>query len=108
LSKRVVLADISTLRGLYGPAQPKAITTELAECSTKLVELRADPSLIEDLEKGEFLAFGLQYFDGRTCPLCDTDWQEDALRKLIGEKMARVNRGRALGTRLVALSNKIT
>ena len=107
-SKKVALADLKSFRVLYAPEKLSSIQTTVTEFSQKLEELRADPSLVEDLEKQQFLELGLEYFDGTACPFCDTAWAEEELRELVKRKLARLTRGQELKIRLMELGSQIT
>jgi DNA repair exonuclease SbcCD ATPase subunit len=108
VSKRVALADLKALRGLYSGEAHQRMRAVTAEFREKASELRADPTLAQDIERHQLVELGLKYFEGRACPLCDTDWPEADLRALLEGKLARLNRGRVLTAKLVELGSQMT
>lgn len=104
VSRRAVLADLSTFRNLYNEDLLRIAEADLSAFTESVSELRADPSLLAEVEREQFLDMGLQFFDDQFCPFCDTQWDAAALRQLVNEKLGRLARGKQLKRNLIALA----
>lgn len=106
VNKRSAVAALTALRALY--SSPAADETLVGEFLSATAELRADPALVDELGREQFLEAGLGYFDGSACPFCDTAWDAAALRELIRRKLERAANGAALRQRLSDLAAQLT
>lgn len=85
----------SALRDLKAMADATVKLPELGkdEAATIVAEfekLETDPALFQALQRRSFIEKGLELVDGPSCPLCDTEWEDEThLREHLQEKLAK-------------------
>lgn len=63
---------------------------EAGQIVTDLAKLETDPALLAALQRHSFLEKGLELVEGRECPLCDNEWDdEESLRAHLQAKLAK-------------------
>ena len=77
-------------------------TAEASQIANDLGKLETDPALLAALQRRSFIEKGLELVDGPECPLCDTAWDEEALRAHLQAKLAKSEEARKLQDSLKA------
>ena len=74
-----------------------------------LENVRANPKMKRDLERLEWTRAGLGLLDDSgACPLCDTAWEPDELRKYLERKLADAGMAVQIHARIKALAVAIS
>jgi hypothetical protein len=85
----------SALRDLKAMADAEANFPDLGRDAAAAIvaefeKLEADPALFQALQRRSFIEKGLELVDGPSCPLCDTEWEDEAhLREHLREKLTK-------------------
>jgi recombinational DNA repair ATPase RecF len=81
--------DIENLRRSASPEELGAVGAHDLELRQMLATVRANPKMKRDLERLEWTRTGLGLLDDSgACPLCDTAWEPDELRKYLVQKLS--------------------
>jgi RecF/RecN/SMC N terminal domain len=107
-SKIVALADYRTFKELFSSENRTPAEKVSKDILVKLEEVRAEPTLISDIEKQQLFDLALQYFDGVNCPVCDTKWDEDDFGEIVATKQKNLLRGKELKEDLLDLAQVLT
>lgn len=87
IPKVQALADMKKLKSVLEEGVSTAITELVSECLVELKRLSQNSAIARGVEKEQFLQSALSYIEGEACPVCDTHWDPDALRTIIGAKL---------------------
>lgn len=99
-TKETALKDIKALVDAMTTAEAttKPNTDKIAD---SLRILDDDPTLIGFIKQRPFIQSGIDLIDGPSCPLCDTEWDVDQLRKHLDEKLRRCKKAHLVQTELL-------
>jgi recombinational DNA repair ATPase RecF len=89
IAKVQATADLVELRGLLkrlASAEIKSARTQVLEL---LQPLASDPNALDAVRRERFFTIALRYVESDACPVCNTEWNPDELRALIGNKLKR-------------------
>jgi ABC-type branched-subunit amino acid transport system ATPase component len=86
-SKESALGDLKALADAVGQGFETSTESTISVLLQSIATLEANPGLLEAIRKHSFLQAGLDMVDSAHCPLCDTEWNIDALRSYLKEKL---------------------
>ena len=88
-SKESALVDIGAALELLSQGLETATQAVVTSLLQDYAAIEADPGLLDMIKRQPFIQDGLGFIDGPACPLCDTAWDIEALRKHLQEKLAK-------------------
>ncbi|HUQ98795.1 MAG TPA: ATP-binding protein [Gemmatimonadaceae bacterium] len=88
-SKESALVDLGAVSELVSKGLEASTQATVTELLKDYAAIEADPGLLDIIKRQPFLQDGLGFIDGPACPLCDTAWDIDALRKHLRDKLAK-------------------
>ena len=101
-NKGAALRDVEALEGAKS-GLPALCQKEVESVANDLITLDGEPALFEAITRRSFVEGGLGLVDGAQCPLCDTEWEDEAaLKAHLTEKLAKAEEADALRERLLA------
>jgi recombinational DNA repair ATPase RecF len=88
-NKESALRDVAALAAIVD--EPEALASEAASKLKEDIEaIDADASLLQLVQRADFIEKGLGYVDSEFCPLCDLEWSDAAaLRAHLEDKLVR-------------------
>jgi len=104
IPKTQALADIRAGREALAEITSVATTTRVAEVTADLTALANDPAVAAGVKLETFYATGMDLIEAGACPLCDTPWDLDALKKRVQTKIDRL---KELSRKRIAAETKI-
>jgi recombinational DNA repair ATPase RecF len=87
IPKAQALVDIRAARDVVGEITSVTTATAIAELTTELTHLAKDPAVASNVKREAFYKSGMDLIDAEVCPLCDTPWNLDELKKHIQVKI---------------------
>ena len=100
VNKETAQRDLQALKdGIEAPL--KEDEHRLGELRVGLRLLNDEPALLTALQRRSFVRSGLEYVTEDLCPLCDTEWDADHLRKHLGEKLQKSEEAEAIESSLM-------
>lgn len=87
LSKKAALSDLMALRSAIKQGEPDELAHDADAIKTKLKQLQDDEKALALARRHGFIKTGLELVTEDTCPLCDTPWNADDLRKHLKSKL---------------------
>lgn len=87
IPKIQAVADIKKVNELIRDISSSNTVSLCEEIIKELTVFNSDPMVSKGVEKEQFLQSALTLIDGEVCPVCDTTWNPDDLKKLITEKL---------------------
>ena len=93
IPKTQALADIRAAREALAEITSVATATRVAEVTADLTALANDPAVAAGVKRETFYATGMDLIEAGACPLCDTPWDLDELKKHVQTKIDRLERG---------------
>jgi hypothetical protein len=89
IAKVQASADLLELRGLLARLRSAEVTAVRTQVLALLQPLASDPNALGAVQRERFLKMALDYVESDACPVCDTEWDPDELRALVGNKLKR-------------------
>lgn len=87
----------------------KELDTAVSDLGTALIELEADPSVLDALKHRQLVETGLPLVISTACPLCDLEWPDAAsLRQHLNDKLTRSETAAKLQQRIQTAAGKVT
>ena len=105
IPKTQALADIRAGREALAEITSVATTTRVAEVTADLTALANDPAVAAGVKRETFYATGMDLIEAGACPLCDTPWDLDALKKHVQTKIDHL---KEVSRRRIAAETKIS
>ena len=105
IPKTQALADIRAGREALAEIASVATTTRVAEVTADLTTLANDPAVAAGVKRETFYTTGMDLIEAGACPLCDTLWDLDALKKHVQTKIDRLKEA---SRRRIAAETKIS
>ena len=100
-NKGAALRDVEALEGANA-GLAALCQKEVESVANDLITLDGEPALFEAITRRSFVEGGLGLVDGAQCPLCDTDWEDEAaLKTHLTDKLAKAEEADALRERLL-------
>ena len=87
IPKAQALADIRAAREALAEITSVTTTTRVAEVTADLTALANDPAVAAGVKRETFYATGMDLIEAGACPLCDTAWDLDELKKHVQTKI---------------------
>jgi hypothetical protein len=100
-SKESALVDLGAVSELLNKGLEAATQPAVMELLKDYAAIEADPGLLDTIKRQPFLQDGLGFIDGPACPLCDTAWDIEALRKHLREKLKKSETAKQTRDRIV-------
>jgi energy-coupling factor transporter ATP-binding protein EcfA2 len=100
-SKESALVDLGAVSELLNKGLEAPTQTAVMELLKDYAAIEADPGLLDIIKRQPFLQDGLGFIDGPACPLCDTAWDIEALRKHLQEKLEKSETAKQTRDRIV-------
>ena len=88
-TKVSAIRDIKALTDLIATGFELPTAAEVTTILNLIAKVEEDPSLLNLIQRRSFFQTGLDFVDGPNCPLCDLEWEIDALRKHLFEKLEK-------------------
>lgn len=107
-SKDSALRDIDTIISLAKQGFESSTANETASAAESIARIEANAALFESLKKRPFIETGLSFVDGPECPLCDKEWEIDALRAHLSAKLEESKEAQAVRDSLDAAGRSVT
>lgn len=87
IPKAQALVDIRAAHEALAEISNDSTVTAVAEITGDLTKLVNDPAAAEAVKRETFYTAGISLLEAEVCPLCDTPWSLEELRKLIQIKI---------------------
>lgn len=87
LRKATALADISALQSAIKEGEPAPLVENRQSAKSLLEKLKGDEKTLILARQHGFIKTGLDLVTDGVCPLCDTEWNADDLRKHLRKKL---------------------
>ena len=87
IPKVQALADIKKLKDIISEITSIEKTNQLSQIKEKLIILNSDPAILAGVTREKFLRSAIQLVDMELCPVCDTPWNSNELKRLIENKL---------------------
>ena len=100
-TKESALADLKALLDAMAKGLESSTEGAVVSLLQSITKVEADPTLLPLIKRHSFLQAGLDLVDSPHCPLCDLDWNIDALRSHLREKLEKSKEAQAVRDRLV-------
>lgn len=100
-TKESALADVKALLDAVRTLVESPVTASISSLSANINKVEADPSLLGLIKRYPFLQSGLNFVDSPQCPLCDVEWELDALRAHLLDKLEKSKEAQALRDQLI-------
>lgn len=107
-SKESALADLKALLDAIAIGVESQTTAAVTSLLQDIAKLEATPTLLPLIKRHSFLQTGLDFLDSPHCPLCDADWDIDALRLHLKEKLEKSKEAQAIRNRLIQSGQAIS
>jgi len=91
IPKVQVISDIAELNKIVDELYSEKIKNDLDEIIKELLDFSSEPMATENATKEDFLKDALSFIDQELCPVCDTPWNIDELKKIINAKIEKFN-----------------
>jgi hypothetical protein len=99
LEKESSLRDLDALSNSVQSPLPKE-DPDLRQLRDQLRRLQDEPDLLVALQRTSFVKTGLDFVTDDSCPLCDTEWEAEALRSHLREKVQKSEDAESVETTL--------
>lgn len=90
INKIQAIADLKTARELLSELSDIATINECSTIRDQISAISVDPTMSESVQRENFLRSAIEFITEPTCPLCDTEWDIDLLRNLVGAKIKKL------------------
>lgn len=100
LSRVVTLADLAGFESYVTTFVSESAKKSADAVSSLLAKLTADPAVLKGFRRKVLVQQGLALLDEEACPLCDTAWNLEELKKHLQEKAEKASAATALLTEL--------
>lgn len=87
INKASALRDVEALQRGLEPGVGSASDADVSELVAGLDQLQSNPRLLEMIQRRSFIETGLDLVDSAQCPLCDSEWDIEALREHLRAKL---------------------
>jgi tetratricopeptide (TPR) repeat protein len=96
VSKTQAVADLKALEDEIKAPEPTPVAESRVGIAADFEKLLSAPALLKSLRREEFLQTGLQLFedDDAACPFCDSEWDLEALRTHVQQRLALAQEAR--------------
>lgn len=101
------IRDINALIDLVKIGLERSTKDEISTILNGIAELEENDDLLQLVQRHSLLQLGLDLIDGPPCPLCDTEWDVDALRNHILDKIKRSKEGQRIQAKLLGSGRAI-
>jgi hypothetical protein len=91
IPKAQAAADIAKLRDVMAVVTGIETAARSTRAIGELTALDADPAVASGVARERLLQSALNFIEGETCPICDTPWEPEDLRKLICGKLQHLD-----------------
>lgn len=88
-TKKSALRDLKALSDAIAEGLETSTQHAVTSALQNIARLEANPEFLVLVKQHLFLQSGLALVDGPYCPLCDTDWDSEALRAHLQEKLQK-------------------
>ena len=105
-SRATALKDLSNLKERLNAPEGKQ---SLDKCIIKFDDLKKNPTLLKQLKLISFYEKGIELIDDEheSCPLCDAEWDFEALLSHLRNKLEKVKKIREIGNELNNSTSKL-
>ena len=104
IPKSQALADIRAAREALTEITSVTTTARVADVTADLTALANDPAVAAGVKRETFYATGMDLIEAGACPLCDTRWDLDGLKKHVQTKLDHL---KEVSARRIAAETKI-
>lgn len=87
VSKAQAVADAQHLREALSGFSQSTFTERCGEVRAELQALSQEPVLVSSVARERLLKSALVLVEDEVCPVCDTEWDMEELRRVIGDKL---------------------
>ncbi len=87
ISKSSALDDLENLNQWITHIATPGFKADLARTRESLIGLQKNEDYLRHANREAFLRNALAEFDEKVCPVCDTDWDANAFREHLGQKL---------------------
>ena len=91
IPKKQAQADIEVFRETLADITSETTTANIAQLTTDLSELANDPAIAASVKRESFYSTGIELIEAEMCPLCDTPWDLQELKRHIQTKVEHLN-----------------
>lgn len=105
--KESALTDLRAVGEALSGGLQRTSGDALASLLSLLGRLESEPDLLIAIKKQAFLRSGFDLAEGPFCPLCDTDWDLEALRAHLARKLARARDAEELRVKLLGAAQVV-
>jgi energy-coupling factor transporter ATP-binding protein EcfA2 len=110
-TKESALRDLKAISDVLAKGVETSTESAVTSALQNLAKVDANPDLLSSLKRRSLLQTGLDLVDGPHCPLCDTEWNIEALRAHLREKLEHSKEAQAVRDELLesgrVISNEI-
>ena len=106
LEKETALRDLEALSDSVKSPVPDG-DPDLRQLRDQLKRLQDEPDLLVALQRRSFVKTGLEFVSDDSCPLCDTEWEAEALRSHLREKVRKSEDAETIETALKQSAAKL-
>ncbi|RWQ28853.1 MAG: chromosome segregation protein SMC [Mesorhizobium sp.] len=89
VSKPQALSDILAVRTAIEKLSGQVSRDRCEACRKATEELTGDSDAFESVNREDFLRKAVENFDGEECPVCETEFDDEAFRSIIEAKLIR-------------------
>lgn len=107
-NKESALADVVAARKLIEAGFDTPTQAVVGQLLTDYASIDADPDLLGKIKRQPFVQAGLDFVDGPHCPLCDAEWDVEALRAHLQDKLKKSKDAQVTRDRIVAAGAAIS
>ena len=100
VNKAEVIADIKRVRDAVTKLTCDETEIECEELHRQVSALSANPMMVNSVSREQFLRNAITFIEDGACPVCDTEWDMEALRELVEAKLERHKTAAMLRTAL--------
>ena len=86
-TKESTLRDLEAISDLLADGLEAATETVVTSAVCNIAKVEANADLLPLIKRSSFFQSGLDLLDSPFCPLCDTDWDMEVLRRHLREKL---------------------
>lgn len=88
-TKEASLRDLKALSDAISEGLETPTENAVNAALQNIYKIEADTELLTSIKREPFLKSGIDLIDGPNCPLCDAEWEIEALRKHLQEKIEK-------------------
>lgn len=107
-TKESALADLKVLSDTVSKGVESSTQAIVKILLKNITKVEGDPTLLPLIRRYSFLQTGLELVDGPHCPLCDLDWNIDALRSHLQEKLEKSKAAKTLRDQLIEAGQAVS